>query len=161
MSYGHWQHHLVGEFDPTEWFGFIYLIVNKDTGKQYIGKKMFTSKKSFQVKKKKKSKRVESDWREYTSSSDDVKADIEALGKDHFDFMILWLCSGKAELTYMEEKYQYQYDVIFATLPNGDRQFYNKTLGHKFYAGVAKQYAQSRAKIDAQLRSQNVIQHRS
>lgn len=37
MDIGHWQFKY--EFDPAEWYGFVYRITELDTGREYIGKK--------------------------------------------------------------------------------------------------------------------------
>ena len=69
---------------PENAYGYVYLITNNVTGKKYIGKKLFWFKKTKTVKGKKKRLKVESDWREYWSSSDEVKKDVETLGADNF-----------------------------------------------------------------------------
>ena len=61
---------------PTNAYGFVYNIRNLITGQEYIGKKFFYSKRTLPPLKGKKRKRhvvKESDWKKYTSSSDDVK----------------------------------------------------------------------------------------
>ena len=58
--------------------GFVYLLTNKVNGKKYIGKKLFFSAKSKQVKGKKKKFKVESNWHpEYRGS-------INVDGKEYF-----------------------------------------------------------------------------
>ena len=151
-DFGHWQIDLVGEFDPADWVGFIYRIAHKGTGRAYIGKKSFSFKKTRQKNKKKRSIRVESDWKDYCSSCDPLKTDIETLGKDAFEFQILVLCSGKSELTYLEEAIQYGCDILHATLPDGTKAYYNRTIGYKHFAGVEKQSLQSRQKTSEALR---------
>lgn len=142
MDSGHWDTFLVGEFDPSEWYGFIYLIVNETNGKVYIGKKNFTLKKSRRPLKGKVKKRVqyvESDWQGYTSSSKEVQEDIETLGKENFSFVILQLASGRSELSFLEEMYQFRHDVLRARDENGEKIFYNRTIAHKLFAGVEAQ----------------------
>ena len=63
-------------FDPTKVYGFVYLITNIETGRKYVGKKFFWSKKTKIAKGKKKRLLVESDWREYWGSSEELKADV-------------------------------------------------------------------------------------
>ena len=36
MDYGHW---LCEEFDPDEYFGFVYVIIDTTNDRRYIGKK--------------------------------------------------------------------------------------------------------------------------
>ena len=69
------------EIVPEDAYGFVYLITNNVTGRKYIGKKLFWFKKIKTVKGKRKRIKVESDWRDYWSSSDDVKKDVKELGE--------------------------------------------------------------------------------
>lgn len=144
-DYGHWDISQTGEFDPKDFFGFIYLIEERTTGKAYIGKKFFVHKR--QKTKANASRTKESDWRTYTSSSESLNDMIEELGKDAFAFRILKLCSGKCELGYTEEEMQYAHDVLRARLPNGERKFFNRTVGYKNYAGLEKQTLLSQSKL--------------
>jgi hypothetical protein len=72
------------EIVPEDAYGYVYLITNTVTGRKYIGKKLFWFKRTKVVKGKKKRLKIESDWRDYWSSSDEVKADVEANGADKF-----------------------------------------------------------------------------
>jgi hypothetical protein len=102
--------------------GFVYIVTNTVTGKQYIGKKSFYSTqskirtvtlKTTGVKKKKKIKVTkESDWRDYYGSSDEVQKDIGLYTKDNFTRQILKLCYSKGEMSYFEAKFQFDYDVL-------------------------------------------------
>lgn len=152
MDYGHWNIELVGEFEPSEWFGFIYLIEDIETSRSYIGKKQFRFKKTKQQNGKKRKVQVDSDWQTYTSSCEPLQEDIAEFGKERFRFTILQLCSGKAELSYLEEEYQYGARVITALLPNGERKYYNRTIAHRHFAGVEKQSAESKQKVSESLR---------
>ena len=151
-TYGHWNITLVGEFDPSEWFGFIYLIEDTQTTKAYIGKKQFRFKKTKQEKGKKRKIQVDSDWQTYCSSSIPLQDDIREFGKERFTFIILQLCSGKAELSFLEEQYQYGAKVITARLPTGEHKYYNRTIAHRHFAGVEKQSAESKEKTSESLR---------
>lgn len=106
---------------PPDTVGFVYLITNTITGRMYIGKKLGTrSKINYKtviqkngVKKKKKIKsKVESDWKDYWSSSDLLKQDIAALGEGNFTREILYFCKSKAECSYQEAKEQFQRGVL-------------------------------------------------
>lgn len=39
--HGHWTN-LPDDFNPDDWFGFIYLITHNETGRKYIGKNKST-----------------------------------------------------------------------------------------------------------------------
>ena len=100
---------------PEGYIGFVYLITNTVTGKKYIGKKLAQFRKSKPPLKGKKNRRrytVESDWRDYWGSSDKLQADVELLGKDKFTREILYWCSSKAELSYLEAKEQFDRRVL-------------------------------------------------
>jgi hypothetical protein len=97
---------------PEGCYGFVYKIINTETNKQYIGKKLFYSSKQRQVKGKKKKFKVESDWKEYYGSNDQLLADIEAIGKEKFQRHILRFCKNKGECSYYEAKYQFELDVL-------------------------------------------------
>ena len=114
MDLGHWQTQLLLE-DGKLPYGFIYIITNLVNGKKYIGKKQMKSVKKMAPLKGKKNKRhkeIETDWKEYTSSSNDVNIDIQQLGKDKFKFEIIRLCDSKFELAYYEAKLQFDNDVL-------------------------------------------------
>jgi hypothetical protein len=57
-------------------YGFVYQITNLTNGKKYIGKKLFYSAKTKQVKGKKKRYKASSDWQTYYGSSDILKQDV-------------------------------------------------------------------------------------
>lgn len=109
---------------PEGAIGFVYLIVNKTNGKQYIGKKLLsfakTTTKTVKLKngtkkKKKIRSKVDSDWRDYYGSSVELSADIEKIGKENFTREIIHYCYSKTELSYMEAKEQFINDVLFDT----------------------------------------------
>jgi len=142
---GHWIIDI--EFNPDDFWGFIYEIEEIATGRSYIGKKQFRFKRK--KTKSNKSKTKESDWREYTSSCIPLQEAIETQGKDKFVFRMLSLCSGRCQLTYEENQLQFTRDVLRAKLPNGERKYWNKTIGHLLFAGVEKQTEEAKAKMSA------------
>lgn len=105
---------------PEGYTAFVYLITNKISGRKYIGKKLFWFTKTKTVKGKKKRTKVESDWRDYWSSSEEVKKDVEELGEENFTREILVLCQNKGSASYFEAKHQFVNEV----LENPD-QWYN------------------------------------
>ena len=97
---------------PEKAYGYVYLITNNTTGRKYIGKKLFWFKRTKTVKGKKKRQTVESDWREYWSSSDELKADIAKLGEENFTREILHICKNKGMCNYLEAKEQMVREVL-------------------------------------------------
>lgn len=106
---------------PEDCIGFVYLIVNLTNDKRYIGKKLAKfSKTTYRTvklkngnkKKKKIRSKIDSDWLTYWSSSEELKADVLALGESNFTREILRYCRSKNELSYYEAKYQFENDVI-------------------------------------------------
>jgi len=106
---------------PEDCVGFVYLITNTVSGRKYIGKKLAkfskTTVRTVKLKNGTKKKRkirskIDSNWVTYWSSSEELKADVIALGEDKFTREILRYCNSKNELSYYEAKYQFEYDVL-------------------------------------------------
>ena len=115
MDIGHWV--LCEGLEGTDElpYGFIYEITNITNSRKYIGKKQCQSVRKRPPLKGKKNKRhvtVETDWKEYTSSSNQLNEDILELGKDKFMFKILRYCDSKWELAYYETKLQFELEVL-------------------------------------------------
>jgi 3'-phosphoadenosine 5'-phosphosulfate sulfotransferase len=98
--------------DPGIYYGFVYIIINKLDNRKYIGKKFFWSSKTKQIKGKKKKIKVESDWKDYWSSSEEVKKDVAELGEENFTKEILHLCKTKGTANYYEAFEQMQNRVL-------------------------------------------------
>lgn len=96
----------------TKYKAFVYIITNKTTGRKYIGLKQTEFAKTKQVKGKKKRVRVESDWRDYWSSSEELKKDVEVLGVDNFTREILYFCKLKSHANYLEAREQMDRRVL-------------------------------------------------
>ena len=100
---------------PNDVVGFVYQIKNIVDGRMYIGKKLARFKRSRPPLKGRKNKRrykVDSDWRDYYGSSDDLTIDVNKLGKDKFTREILFYCKSKAELSYVEAREQFSRKVL-------------------------------------------------
>ena len=107
---------------PEDCEAFVYLITNNQNGMKYIGKKLTQFKRSKKPLKGRTNKRrytVESDWKDYYGSSDELTADVELLGKDKFKREIMFWCSSKSELSYIEAREQFTHKVLES------KQWYN------------------------------------
>lgn len=92
--------------DLSEYIGFVYLITNLQTNRKYIGKKLLKFKKTKTIKGKKKKLLIDSDWRTYWGSNDELKKDVKDLGEINFKREVLIFCKSKGELSYFELKEQ-------------------------------------------------------
>ena len=110
---GHWEGVLEEGTDLP--YGFIYKITNLTNDKKYIGKKQCQSIKKrppLKGKKNKRHEKIETDWKTYTSSSNELNKDLQQLGKDNFKFEILRWCDSKWELSYYEARLQFKEEVL-------------------------------------------------
>lgn len=111
---------------PEGYIGMVYLITNHVNGKQYIGKKQFHFSRTKTIKGKKKKTITESDWKNYWSSSNKLKEDVELYGVINFTREIINLCKTKSEMTYFEAKLQFKYDVLL-----NQEKWYNEWISCK------------------------------
>ena len=104
------------EITPEEYQGFVYQLTEINTNKKYIGKKNFWKPKVLPINKTRKRRvrtRIESNWKEYYSSSNEVCQLVEQYGKERFKREILKLCKTKGEMSYYEAKLQFDHNVLF------------------------------------------------
>jgi len=113
--------------------GFVYLITNTNSGRKYIGKKLFWFSKTKTVKGKKKKEKVLSDWQSYWSSSEELKKDVAELGQQSFTREILYLCDNKGTMSYLEAREQFSRKV----LENID-EWYNGIINCKIHRSHVK-----------------------
>jgi hypothetical protein len=106
---------------PEDCVGYVYCIENLTNNRKYIGKKLAKfSKTTYKTvklkngtkKKKKIRSKIDSDWQEYWSSSDELKKDIALLGKENFKREILFYCKSKSACTYIEARIQFERKVL-------------------------------------------------
>ena len=106
---------------PEKAIGFVYLITNTQNNKKYIGKKIFHFSKTIQKNLKKKKVKVESDWKTYNGSNDDLNNDIKTtnpiLKKE-----IIEICYSKSSLSYIEAYHQFTLNVLI------DSTYYNNWI---------------------------------
>ena len=112
--------------DIGDFFGYVYLITNKTTGKKYIGRKYFVQKR----KPKGGKRRVtsESDWKKYYGSSPELKSDISRYGKENFSREILSLHTTLGQVNYEETKQLFLNNVLMESLDDGTPMYYNSNI---------------------------------
>lgn len=108
-------------------YGYIYKITNLVDNREYIGRKYFSKASYKTVKGKRKKVRKPSDWLDYWSSSEELKADVERLGKENFKREILHLCKTRSECNYLET---YEIFVRGALL---SERYYNSWVSAKIH----------------------------
>lgn len=126
-------------FDPDpadikDYAGFVYIITD-NTGKMYVGKKTFWSKKTLPPLKGKTRKRhsvIESNWKDYYGSSDTVNQLLAEHGPGVFRRDILHLCRSKGEMGYLEAKEQFDRHVLL------DDRYYNGIINCKIHRSHIK-----------------------
>lgn len=124
-DYGHWT--TIKEFDPREWIGFVYVITFTN-GKKYIGaKKMWRKIKRppTSFKRGPKCGFIESDWRNYTSSSNEVNTMISD-GHCVEEYLIVGVYDTWGKTLYSEAMMQIENNVLH------DDVWLNKQIGGHF-----------------------------
>jgi len=114
---------------PKGYEAFVYLIENLTNGKKYIGKKFFyTRRKPPKTKKNENTKRrrvtKESDWKDYWSSSDFLKADVKELGEENFSRKILVICKTQGDASRVETEMLFENKVLYSD------DWYNEAIGN-------------------------------
>ena len=102
----------VDSIDTKVYVAFVYCITNLTNNRFYVGYKQTLFSKTKQVKGKRRRVMVESDWRDYWSSSEELKADVIALGESNFRREILHFCVSKSMASYLELREQMDKRVI-------------------------------------------------
>jgi hypothetical protein len=112
--------------DILDYFGFVYCISNKTTGRKYIGRKYFWSYRTPPGKKRRV--KQESDWKKYYGSCPELKEDVKKYGKEIFDRKILSLHSTKGVCNYEETKQLFINNVLIESLDDGTPAYYNSNI---------------------------------
>lgn len=110
---------------PKGMEGFVYIITNLTNQKKYIGKKHFWTRQK--DRKTGRRKTLESDWKNYFGSCDELNEDVKTLGKEHFLREILYLCPHKKSMSYYETYEQFKRNVLLS------EEYYNTNIGGTFY----------------------------
>lgn len=127
---------------PEDCVGFVYIITNLTNNKKYIGKKLAkfsktkvrtVKLKSGEKRKKKIRTKEESDWKEYWSSSEELKKDVKSLGEQNFRREILHFCKSKGGLSYMELREQVDRRVLES------QDFYNGIIQVRIHKSHIKE----------------------
>lgn len=112
--------------EDSKLVGFVYLIENLDNGMMYVGKKLFTASKTYQKNGKKRKKRVESNWNDYTGSNEMLN---EAVGNGaNIRKTILHLCTSRGWMSYRETQ-----EILNREALQSDK-YYNGWLSARLHA---------------------------
>lgn len=95
---------------PEGYVGFVYLMTHVETGKSYIGQKSFYKTAYKTINGKRKRIKVESDWKDYVSSS----LEVQSLADQGNEFIreVLHLCESKGKMNYLEAREQFDRRVL-------------------------------------------------
>jgi len=114
-----------------DYFGFVYLISCKTTGRRYIGRKYLWQ---FRTPKGKKRKvKSESDWKNYYGSCPELKEDIKLLGKDKFQRTIVSLHKTLGKTNYEETRQLFLNNVLTEALDSGVPAYYNSNVMNRYF----------------------------
>ena len=117
--------------DINDFFGFVYRITNLQTGKKYIGRKYFYSKRKPRGGKRRVTS--ESDWKRYYGSSDELKSDRKVFGNEIFKRDIISLHKTKGKVNFEETKQLFLNNVLTESLDDGTPAYYNSNILGRYY----------------------------
>ena len=115
---------------PNEYMGFVYLITDTVANKKYVGKKLFWNKRKLKPLKGKTRRRiqvVESDWKNYYGSNEELQQLVETSDAERFEREILHLCEKKGIMSYLEAREQFDRNVLVSD------EYYNNFIGCKIH----------------------------
>ena len=126
------EHHWKGKKpNPDKYYGFVYEITNNINGRKYIGMKQysFSRKKKVKGSVRRRSFILPSKWEFYTGSCNELNDDIEKFGKENFTFKIIWNCTTRGMMKYMEAKEQFKKDVLIGVIDGTTvPKYYNRQI---------------------------------
>ena len=114
-----------------DYFGFVYCITNKTTGRKYIGRKYLWSFRTPPGKKRRV--KQESDWKRYYGSCPELKEDLKKYGKEIFSREILSLHKAKGDCNYEETKQLFLNNVLTESMVDGTPAFYNSNILSRYF----------------------------
>ena len=117
--------------DIDNFFGFVYCITNVQNGRQYIGRKYFWKFRTPRGKKRKV--KSESDWKKYYGSSEELKEEIQQLGRQNFSRVMLSLHKTAGKTNYEETKQLFVNGVLTESLDNGTPKYYNSNILSRYF----------------------------
>ena len=115
---------------PKEYMGFVYLITDLTTNRKYIGKKLFWNTRKLKPLKGKTRRRtqvVESNWKNYYGSNEELQQIVESSTAERFEREILHLCTKKGIMGYLEAREQFDRNVLLSD------EYYNNFIGCKIH----------------------------
>ena len=139
MSYENpWQYNgnLFDTCDIGDNFGFVYRITNLTTGREYLGRKYFWSKRKPRADGSNKRRRrvtSESDWKKYYGSSPELKDDVKEYGKFNFKREILSLHTTPGRVNYEETRQLLLHNVLTEATESGEPKYYNSNILGRYY----------------------------
>ena len=117
--------------DIDNFFGFVYCITNVQTGRQYIGRKYFWKFRTPRGKKRKV--KSESDWKNYYGSSEELKEEIQQLGRHNFSRVMLSLHKTAGKTNFEETRQLFVNGVLTEQLDDGTPRYYNSNILSRYF----------------------------
>ena len=117
--------------DIDNFFGFVYCITNEQNGRKYIGRKYFWKFRTPRGKKRKV--KSESDWKKYYGSSEELKEEIQRLGRQNFSRVILSLHKTVGKTNFEETRQLFVNGVLTEQLDDGTPRYYNSNILSRYF----------------------------
>ena len=117
--------------DIDNFFGFVYCITNNQNGRKYIGRKYFWKFRTPRGKKRKV--KSESDWKNYYGSSEELKEEIQQLGRHNFSRVMLSLHKTAGKTNFEETRQLFVHGVLTEALDDGTPAYYNSNILSRYF----------------------------